>query len=656
MSHVLEAEPAGKRSAGGARPRKALLNSKRAWRLFLLILLAFPWVVSSFSSELVFRFTLAGAYALAGLSVVVLTGWLGQVSLAQGALMGIGAFTAGRLAAELSIPFPWGSIFSAGAGALAAVIMGAAALRLRGLYLAVATLSFQYAVEESLLQWRWFGGFQGVTLPPLRWGLLDFSEDRIFFYLAWITFLIFAVICLNLRDSKIGRAWLTIKEAEPAAAAVGIPVTRYRLGGFALSGALAGISGSVIAWQIGATARSEYLFQTSILVLAVAVIGGINSVWGVAAAASIFGVIAWGTAEIEFLAGKIFIVSGALLLISLFLEPGGIAAGIAHARERRHAKRAKRKAQEVAPVAEEPLTLVEHEPVLPAELSGANGFKRGVAISREAEPVLRAGGVTVRFGGITACDDVDLDIRAGELVGLVGPNGAGKTTLLGVLSGFVSPQSGRVFFKDQDITRSSVHARASMGMARTFQISRVITSLSVLENLLVGSFLRDHTKPLSQALQLPSAVRARTQLQTEAREVAELLGLSDVIDVKVASLPLASARLVEVGRALLTFPTILLLDEPASGLDRDARELLAERLAMVRDRGIGLLLIEHDFELVSSLSDRVYVLDYGSVVAQGDPAVVSRDPRVIQAYLGDRFALAASEGAKVPVRSGRSDA
>lgn len=623
---------------------KRHVTPRRLWRWGLVAFFLFPWILASVSHELTFRLTLAGAYALAGLSVVILTGWLGQVSLAQGALMGIGAFTAGRLAVELSIPFPWGALVAAAAGAVAALIMGATALRLRGLYLAVATLAFQYAVEESLLQWRPFsGGYQGVTLPELRWGILDFGDDRLFFYLAWITFLACAVICLNLRDSKIGRAWLTIKEAEAAASAVGIPVTRYRLGAFALSGALAGVSGSLIAWQIGHTDRLEYVFQTSILVLAVAVIGGINWVWGVAIAAPIFAIVAWITQSVGFLAGKIFIVSGGILLISLFVEPGGLGGGIAHRREKR---RALKKLEHPEPVPEfppEPEAETDLEAVVEAVVDLERIGHRHVLLRAEVPEegaLLRAEEVTVRFGGVTACDEVTLEVRPRELVGLVGPNGAGKTTLLGVMSGFVTPANGRVFLVDREVTGLPVHSRAAAGLARTFQISRVISSLSVMENLLVGSFLQDRSKPLAQALQLPSAIKEKRELAERARYVASLLGLSTVLDEKVSSLPPASARLVEVGRALLLDPILLLLDEPASGLDRTSRELLAERLSALRDQGIGLLLIEHDFELVSSLSDRVYVMDYGRVVAEGEPHKVSRDPKVIKAYLGDRFALA----------------
>jgi branched-chain amino acid transport system ATP-binding protein len=267
---------------------------------------------------------------------------------------------------------------------------------------------------------------------------------------------------------------------------------------------------------------------------------------------------------------------------------------------------------------------------------------RGERTERAETPaILEATDITVRFGGVVANDGVSLEVRHGEITGLIGPNGAGKTTFFNAINGLVKPQSGRIRLGGKDITEIGVHQRAELGMARTFQIMRLFPRLTVFDNLMIGTHLQNTSGFTSNLVMSERSRREDRRLNERVRETMSLLGLEGLEDTRVAGLPFGTLRLIELGRALVSQPKLLLLDEPASGLDVSETDAFAEHLFRIRDEmGHTILIIEHDMRLVMMACDYVYVMEFGQNLAQGLPAEIQRDQSVIAAYLGEEVTVA----------------
>jgi branched-chain amino acid transport system ATP-binding protein len=272
----------------------------------------------------------------------------------------------------------------------------------------------------------------------------------------------------------------------------------------------------------------------------------------------------------------------------------------------------------------------------PLRLAGRAATPADLAVERDRRPAfLAAEGITVRFGGLTAVSGASLRVHEDEIVGLIGPNGAGKTTFFNSILGLNEPAEGRIELYGHDATRLAPHLRARLGVARTFQVIQLFNELSVFDNLLVATHTRNPTRLVSHILAGGRAVAEERAARERVRHVVDLLGLGDVVDLPVAGLPFGVLRLVEVARALVTGSPMIMLDEPASGLDNAETDRFAGLLLWIREQmGVSLLLIEHDVRMVTGVSDYMYVLDRGSVIAHGTPAEVTRDPAVVAAYLG----------------------
>lgn len=621
----------------------------------------------------------AAILTLALLSIVVLTGWVGQISLAQAALMGMGSFSAAQATNHLNIEFPFHAFIAGGAAALTALAIGFFALRIRGLYLAIATLTFQWAIEASFLVWEPFsGGFNGVGIDPLKFDTFDFSDDRLMYYLAWTTAIVLILMVANLRDSKIGRAWFAIRSSEVAAKTLGVNVMSYKLLAFATSGFIIGVAGALRLNFVTTATPLDYTFQRSIVFLAVAVLGGIGAIGG----AVLGGIVYTFTDSYVFaqdwfggfFRGKIEILAAILLIVTVIQNPAGMIGVREELREKRalrQARKARAKGRTIvlepsaaaagalsdtdtAAAAEDlvgvaagsdadaPPVSGAQEP--PTEVSeGASRRLASYAASRgdrtqrvEATPMLEVRDVTIRFGGVVANDSVSYEVRPGEICGLIGPNGAGKTTNFNAVNGLILPNSGSVRFMGRDITKAPTHDRAALGMARTFQLMRLFPRLTVLDNLMVGTHLKNEAGFTSSLLMLERSRREDRRAKEQAEEIMELLGISAHADTKVSGLPFGVLRLVELGRALITQPRMLLLDEPASGLDVRETDAFAEILFKVRDEmGHTIFIIEHDMRLVMMICDYLYVLEFGRNLAEGFPKDIQNNKAVIAAYLGE---------------------
>ncbi|MBI2169298.1 MAG: branched-chain amino acid ABC transporter ATP-binding protein/permease [Actinobacteria bacterium] len=674
-----------------------------------VLVVAFPWLPFVEPSQVI-NANLAGEYAIVAISLVILTGWVGQISLAHGAFVGIGAFTTGILARNFGIPFPANlpivMVVSAGVAALLGVI----ALRVRGLYLAVATLIFAWMADAWLFTSTWLVGSGGASsiqnkvigreaaIPSF-----DFSNKRTFYLVVLATLIATVSIARNLRESKTGRAFFAVRGSEMAAVSLGIDLTRYKLLAFALSGGLAGVAGNLLMTDLRTATPVAFQFTVSLFYLSIVVVGGLTSVGGAIAASVLFA----GLNEVFFrvtaLNGWLDFVTVGLLLLVLLVYPGGLGALGAAARdqigrlsggvsERVRAWRTSRRTPgdvgdegdstqatsgapelaeiEVEPLAEEPgdglgvfsrfRTLIQDRRVrqperrvleLPdLETLGTSGIPepepldwREISIdhfklpkSRAArEPVLNAEHITVQFGGLTAVDDVSLEVREHEIVGLIGPNGAGKTTMFNAIAGLNEPTSGRVQIFGTDATELPVHRRAQMGVGRTFQLIQLFPQLTVFENLLVATHGHNPTGVLRHLLMTPAAVDEERASRLLVHKVIELVGLEEISDQSVTGLPFGLLRQVELARALVTQSPLLMLDEPASGLDNAETDEFAHLLRFLRaETGVTILLIEHDVRMVTSISDYIYVINRGQLLAEGQPASIQRNPTVVAAYLG----------------------
>lgn len=714
--------------------RSMLTPRKMMWRGDLIavacaLVLVFP-ALPGVGTSLLGDAGVALIYALVGISLVLLIGLVGQISLAQASIVGIGAFVTGRVIGH--VPFPANLPIAAGAAGLVALALGLAALRIRGPYLAVATLIFAWMTDAYLFQQRWLVGIGGSTsfkVPTLGpnegFPFFDFTERRTFYYVALATVVAVAGSIASLRRSKTGRAFFAVRGSETAAASLGIDVTRYKLLAFAMSGAIAGIAGNLFAAHSGVVVTSEFTFTTSLFFLSIAVVGGLNSIGGAIGAGVVFALLNELFFRVQALSGYLDIVSAALLIAVLLAYPAGLSGvprtlqGIID-RIRPHAERlsflsvkqrdwlslmVRKRAQNLraslsrtgkgdegdaaAAAGQGPLQklmgLAARDPAVAVD-GGATSVESASHSNRSAESsdaqkvpapsndgqhsllahlaldafgnretvlprrdagieranLLSLSDVGMRFGGLHAVQDVSLRVHEGEIVGLIGPNGAGKTTLFNCISGLLVPTGGTITLFGTDVSRTAVHARAARGLGRTFQIIQLFPQLTVSENLLVATHNHNPTGVLAHLGLTRRALVSERAVRTIVERIIEVFGLADVAERSVSTLPFGAMRMVELARAIVTGARLVMLDEPASGLDNAETEHFGELLLALRSSlGLTFFLIEHDVQMVTRVTDYIYVLDRGRLLAEGTPAEIGENPTVIAAYLGGEVLEAA---------------
>jgi sulfate-transporting ATPase len=548
--------------------------------------------------------------AIIGLSVVLLAGYGGQLSLAQMAIAGVAALVAGRLSQAHDWPF----VVVAPLGVLAAVAVGLLfalpSLRSRGLTLAVVTLGLGVSVEKVLFaNSHYTGGFSGteVHAPTLfGWSISSVDHPSRYASVVVVVFALVSLVVANVRRGKVGRRLLAVRSNEHAAVSLGISVGRTKLAAFGLGAAIAAVGGVLLGFRLGVVQYEAFNLFASLQVVILTVIGGAGYVTGAAAGSLLAtgGVLqhfAGDTGDSERWA---VLVSGVVLLVTLVANPNGLASFFAD-RLHRLGRRRSTPRRTPRPAADMP--------------------------TRTPPVALVAEQVSVRFGGVPVLDAVDLAVRPGRIVGLIGANGAGKTTLLEAMSGYVRFESGTLRLGDAAFTRVSAAQLARAGVRRSFQGVESFEDLSVGENLLVAheelgvrTWLRELVRPTPVALP-PALV-----------DLAARFGLTEDLDAPPDELPFGRRRLLGVARALAGRPSVLLLDEPASGLSTAETDELARLLrVVVETSGVGILLVEHDVDMVIGVCDEIVVLDVGRVIFRGGPDAVLDDPAVRAAYLGE---------------------
>jgi ABC-type branched-subunit amino acid transport system ATPase component/ABC-type branched-subunit amino acid transport system permease subunit len=553
-------------------------------------------------------------FGVISLSLVVVTGLCGQISLAQLTLAGVAGFLLSPLTDSWGVPFPIAPVIAALGAMVIGVVVGLPALRIRGLLVGVVTLSFAVAVEAL-----WFrnndlnGGVDGAQVKdPSLFGIdlgvgvgSEFPRPA-FGVLCLAVLVLTAIAVARLRASGLGSAMLAVRANERSAAAAGISVVRVKIVGFAIGAFIAGIGGCLMAYkQTNVTYQSFSAFG-GLNVFSTAFLAGITSVAGglVAGVISAGGIV-FVTADRAVDIGPWYpIATGIGVIIAVIQNPEGIV-GPAHTKldQRRQARMAAEGADEIE---------LDHRPV---QLAPARA---------RAGSALNISHLTVRYGGVTALDDVTFDVRPGSVTGLIGPNGAGKTTAMDAICGFAQCD-GEVLVDGTPLSGLSPHRRARVGLGRTFQGIDLYEDLTVEENVLVGQHL------------LRSAADA-----SHLSKVLDALDLLSVRERNVRELSQGQRQLVSIARALAGRPSLLLLDEPAAGLDSSESEWLADRLRAARNTGVTILLVDHDVNLVLGLCDEIFVLDFGRLIASGTPDEVRVDPAVMTAYLGATHAPVAS--------------
>ncbi|HVF31515.1 MAG TPA: branched-chain amino acid ABC transporter ATP-binding protein/permease [Acidimicrobiales bacterium] len=566
--------------------------------------------------------------AAAALALNIVMGYAGQISLGHFALLGVGGFTCGVLtsADRFALPYLVSVPAAALTGAVVGLLVGLPALRLRGLYLAIATIGFSYAMEKSIFRARDLtGGSSGIEVPRPIADTFHFLKAMDYLAILLVLLGLLWLVDVNVTRSRVGRAFRAVKASEPVAASFGIDVGLHKLFAFGLSGAFAGVAGAMYAPLVGTVNAGSFSYQASLLLVVIVVIGGLGSRVGVVAAAIVYAELPRLLIGIfgERLRGWDLVLGAAGLMLAVRNHPGGVAEMLQHRRERRAAAAAGIDADGDAAVV----------PALPR-------MPRPATVVRERGPddgtMLRVEGVSVRFGDLYAVREAGFSVRTGEIAGLIGPNGAGKTTLFNAIAGLVPIQSGRIAFLGRDITALPPHARAAAGIGRTFQGIGLAKDLTVTENLLLA---QHSLAGYSAAEALTGFGRVRgveDELRARAREAIAALGFEAKADQPVRLLSHGQQRIVELGCVLLTAPDLVLLDEPSAGMSPGAAENLAVRLRDIRDElGRTVLLIEHNLPLVLDVCDSLTVLSSGEVIASGTVDEVAQQADVVSAYLGE---------------------
>jgi branched-chain amino acid transport system permease protein len=548
---------------------------------------------------------LATQLALIGLAVVFAFSfyavlYAGQLSLAQAGFASIGGFTAAALIGKDTTllgfvpPLVSAMVIGVIAGAAIAFVLGLPVLRLRGVYLAIATLGFGEVVRIVFINSEWTGRASGLSTPKLvDWWSVSIDVAVLGYFFARMT------------RTRLGRGYAAIREDELAATALGINVPRHKMYAVITAGAIAGGYGVLNAFFTRLITPGDFGFEAAIQGLVMAMVGGILLFVGPLIGGAFITLIPEVQRALDVQAGWIqpFLAGVLMLLVILFL-PGGIAGLI--------------------PRGKPPADPGDAAPGLPRRAMPAAGTE-----------LVHLDAITKSYGGVHAVRSVSLSIRAGDVFGLIGPNGAGKTTLVNMISGLVPPSSGEAAVLGLPLGhRVAAHRFAAAGVARTFQHSKLWDRMSAFDNVLVGTHVVARPSFTRRLVLAPSARHDESAAVATAWRQLRRVGLADRAATPAGQLSYGDQRRLEIARALASDPALLILDEPAAGMNHvEAREL-AGLIRQLSDDGITILLIEHNVRMVLSTCTRVTVLVFGEVIADGDPQTVAHDPAVLDAYLG----------------------
>ncbi|WP_158818120.1 ATP-binding cassette domain-containing protein [Methylocapsa sp. S129] len=531
------------------------------------------------------------AIAVCGLSVVL--GLCGQINLAQAAFFALGAYAVGLGTVDYDIPFFICLAGGMGVAFAAGGLLGLSTLRLGGHYLAMVTISFQQILTVVLINAIQItngpDGVSGIKRPDL------FASSQAYLALAVAALAITGYLVWRLAGTRLGRAMRAVRDNEIAASAAGVDVYRTKVAAFAICALLGGLGGGLFAGGFAYVSPDQFAFSDSIVFLTMALLGGVASPVGSTIGTGLLILIPEWLRFLKSVPGLYLAIYGLAVILIVVFMADGIWGFIARLFRR----------PAIAP----------SSPIAPLVLKPADSG---------APAALEVRGLAKYFGGLKAVDGVDFTVRRGAVHALIGPNGSGKTTTLNVVSGLYRPTAGRIFVDGVDVTALSAHKRTIAGLGRTFQNIRLFRSMTALENVVIGAERGGNTQ----------VGRGHPTLQERARAALDFVGLGARSDDLVTRFSYGHQRLIEIARALASNPTVLLLDEPAAGLNSSEKKSLHDLLERIAAQGLTILIIDHDMTLVAGVAQHLTVLNFGRRIADGDTLDVLRQPDVIAAYLG----------------------
>ncbi|MFD1824639.1 MULTISPECIES: ABC transporter permease subunit [Mumia] len=555
-------------------------------------------------------------FALLAIGLGVALGLGGQINLAQVAFFGVGAYTVAILTTVQGWGFWTAAVLGVLASLLAGLVVGIPALRVQSHYLGIVTLGLALAftswvTNASVTQGA--NGISGIPVPPMLG--IDLSSEYLYYYLEVVVFVLALAFALFVSHTRLGRRMKAMRDDSIAASALGANVPLLRIVAFGIASVYGGVAGVLYAGLIRYVAPESFNLATMFLLLAMVIIGGRQSIIGCVIGAVVLSFAREWLIDFSTYAQLGY---GTVVVLAVVFAPTGLAGIPDRVRALRRGK--------------------------PADRATIKPFRvdpEAQAAARERPPaVVRIDGVSKHFKGVKALQDVSLTADAGQIRGIVGPNGSGKTTLLNVISGLYTPTAGQFFVDSDDVTSLGAATLSRRGIARTFQNLRLFSALTVRENVMVAADRSTLASMVGYVFWPLGVARTDKRLRQRADQLLEEFGISEYADETPTSLPYGIQRRVELARAMATDPRVVLLDEPAAGLNGQEVGQLREIVHAIRDGGVTVILVEHNMGLVMSLCDEVTVLASGKVIADGPPSEVVTNPEVIEAYLGDVSQLA----------------